>query len=73
MQSLSQQLSQKTRKFIRAKIRQELDPGLLAGLIESEMHAALADALNCTGLGFLDTLLGRFQAAAAAAWCSSKA
>ena len=28
---------------------------------------------ECTGLGFLDTLLGRFQAAAAAAWCSSKA
>lgn len=46
MQSLSQQLGQKTRKFIRAKIRQELDPGLVVGLIESEMHAALADALN---------------------------
>jgi len=46
MQSLSQQLGQKTRKFIRAKIRQELDPGLIAGLVESEMHYALADALN---------------------------
>ena len=46
MQSLSQNLSQQTRRFIRAKIRQELDPGLIVGLVESEMHSALADALN---------------------------
>jgi transposase-like protein len=46
MQSLTQQLTQKTRKFIRAKIRRELDPGLIVGLVESEMHAALAEALN---------------------------
>ena len=46
MKSLSQNLSQQTRRYIRAKIRQELDPGVIVGLVESEMHFALADALN---------------------------
>lgn len=46
MKSVSQNLSQQTRKFIRSKIRQELDPGLILALAESEMHSALADALN---------------------------
>jgi len=46
MKSVSQNLAQQTRKFIREKIRQELSPGLLSALVESEMHSALAESLN---------------------------
>ncbi len=59
MKSVSQNLAQQTRKFIRAKIQQELDPGLVMALVESEMHAALADSLNRSLLSEQTDLLGR--------------
>jgi len=46
MKSVPQLVDPQTRRFIRAKIRQELDPGVIMALAESEMHAALAEALN---------------------------
>lgn len=59
MKSLSQNLSQQTRRFIRAKIRQELDPGVILALVESEMHSALAESLNQSLLTEQSDLLGR--------------
>jgi transposase-like protein len=52
-------VSQQTRRFIRAKIRQELDPGVIVGLVESEMHCALAEALNLSLVKEQTASLGR--------------
>jgi transposase-like protein len=61
MKSVSQNLSQQTRRFIRFKIRQELQPGLVMALVESEMHSVLAESLNQSLLLEQSDLLGRDQ------------
>ena len=59
MKTIAQNLSQQTRRYIRTKIRQELDPGVIMALVESEMQSALAESLNQSLLTEQSDLLGR--------------
>ena len=59
MKSVSQIVNRETRRFVRNKIRQELDPAMITAIAESEMQSALADALNDRLIKEQEELLGR--------------
>jgi len=59
MKSVSQIVNRETRRYVRRKIRQELDPAMISAVAESEMQSALAEALNAKLIKEQEELLGR--------------